>query len=80
MAFTAKVLALLKDPLQSGRVAQLVEHSTLNRLVVGSIPTASTTFLPIFQALKVPAVCSLRCVFQNLTKNLTKLFFAGYAR
>jgi hypothetical protein len=25
-----------------GRVAQLVEHSTLNRLVVGSIPTAST--------------------------------------
>jgi hypothetical protein len=26
-----------------GRVAQLVEHSTLNRLVVGSIPTASTT-------------------------------------
>ncbi len=27
---------------RSGRVAQLVEHSTLNRLVVGSIPTAST--------------------------------------
>ncbi len=26
----------------NGRVAQLVEHSTLNRLVVGSIPTAST--------------------------------------
>ena len=26
-----------------GRVAQLAEHSTLNRLVVGSIPTASTT-------------------------------------
>jgi 1,4-dihydroxy-6-naphthoate synthase len=27
----------------SGRVAQLVEHSTLNRLVAGSIPAASTT-------------------------------------
>ena len=26
----------------NGRVAQLAEHSTLNRLVVGSIPTAST--------------------------------------
>jgi hypothetical protein len=26
-----------------GRVAQLAEHSTLNRQVVGSIPTASTT-------------------------------------
>jgi hypothetical protein len=25
-----------------GRVAQLAEHSTLNRQVVGSIPTAST--------------------------------------
>ena len=27
---------------RSGRVAQLVEHSTLNRLVAGSIPAAST--------------------------------------
>jgi len=26
----------------AGRVAQLAEHSTLNRQVVGSIPTAST--------------------------------------
>ena len=26
-----------------GRVAQLAEHSALNRQVVGSIPTASTT-------------------------------------
>ena len=34
-------LEKLKHP---GRVAQLVEHSTLNRLVVGSIPTASTHF------------------------------------
>ena len=28
-----------------GRVAQLVEHSTLNRLVAGSIPAASTNLL-----------------------------------
>src|ERR1700710_1521605 len=34
-------------PTHLGRVAQLVEHSTLNRLVVGSIPTASTISLPI---------------------------------
>ena len=27
-----------------GRVAQLAEHSALNRQVVGSIPTASTKF------------------------------------
>ena len=30
----------------SGRVAQLAEHSTLNRQVGGSIPPASTTFAP----------------------------------
>jgi hypothetical protein len=29
----------------SGRVAQLAEHSTLNRQVVGSIPTASTNHI-----------------------------------
>jgi hypothetical protein len=28
----------------AGRVAQLAEHSTLNRQVVGSIPTASTKY------------------------------------
>jgi hypothetical protein len=28
----------------NGRVAQLAEHSALNRQVVGSIPTASTIF------------------------------------
>jgi hypothetical protein len=32
-----------------GRVAQLVEHSTLNRLVVGSIPTASTIQAPEYK-------------------------------
>ena len=30
---------------RSGRVAQLVEHSTLNRLVAGSIPAASTIYI-----------------------------------
>ena len=35
----------LRQGSRSGRVAQLVEHSTLNRLVVGSIPTASTNYL-----------------------------------
>ena len=30
----------------TGRVAQLAEHSALNRQVVGSIPTASTRFHP----------------------------------
>ena len=35
-------------PLNSfpGRVAQLAEHSTLNRQVVGSIPTGSTIYFP----------------------------------
>ena len=35
----APALRLIKS---SGRVAQLAEHSALNRQVVGSIPTAST--------------------------------------
>ena len=35
-----------------GRVAQLVEHSTLNRLVVGSIPTASTNNFSIMNRLQ----------------------------
>jgi hypothetical protein len=39
---------------QTGRVAQLVEHSTLNRLVVGSIPTASTIYLISPNAKKLP--------------------------
>ncbi len=30
---------------KSGRVAQLAEHSALNRQVVGSIPTASTNYI-----------------------------------
>ena len=30
------------SPTEIGRVAQLAEHSALNRQVVGSIPTAST--------------------------------------
>jgi hypothetical protein len=34
------------SPKTPGRVAQLAEHSTLNRLVVGSIPTASTIHPP----------------------------------
>ena len=33
-----------KHGLFGGRLAQLVEHSTFNRTVVGSIPTAPTTF------------------------------------
>jgi len=47
------------------------EHSTLNRLVAGSIPAASTTLLPIFQALTAPGWSALRCVFQNLSKLLS---------
>lgn len=33
-------------PTRVGRVAQLAEHSALNRQVVGSIPTASTRISP----------------------------------
>lgn len=80
MAFTAKVLALLKDPLQSGRVAQLVEHSTLNRLVVGSIPTASTTHLPVFQAFKSTSRLLPTMRFSKPDQKPDQLFFAGYAR
>lgn len=38
----------------SGRVAQLAEHSTLNRQVVGSIPTASTMSCIRAEAFLVP--------------------------
>jgi hypothetical protein len=48
-----------------------MEHSTLNRLVVGSIPTASTTLLPIYQALTVTGSFSPAMRFPKLTK----LFF-----
>ncbi len=34
-----------------GRVAQLAEHSTLNRQVVGSIPTASTNHSQLSRSL-----------------------------
>jgi hypothetical protein len=55
---------LPEEETNPGRVAQLVEHSTLNRLVVGSIPTASTTYLLNDQAdigFEPPA----SCVFQK---------------
>ena len=39
-----------------GRVAQLAEHSTLNRQVVGSIPTAST--IPFTYPLPLQALAS----------------------
>ena len=39
-----KPLARCSNP--QGRVAQLAEHSALNRQVVGSIPTASTSLRP----------------------------------
>ena len=57
-----------------GRVAQLVEHSTLNRLVVGSIPTASTTFLPIYQALTSTSRLLPTMRFPNLDQNLDQTF------
>ena len=38
------VLPLVGQPTLRGRVAQLAEHSTLNRQVEGSIPSASTNF------------------------------------
>ena len=37
---------LPEDSNKPGRVAQLAEHSTLNRQVEGSIPSASTTSKP----------------------------------
>jgi hypothetical protein len=52
----------LKHP---GRVAQLVEHSTLNRLVVGSIPTASTIFLPPCRTTESQASILLRRISQT---------------
>src|SRR5580693_2363234 len=62
-----------------GRVAQLVEHSTLNRLVVGSIPTASTSFLPIFQALTVTGSFAPTMRFPKPDQKPDQTFFAGCA-
>jgi hypothetical protein len=57
-----------------GRVAQLAEHSTLNRQVVGSIPTASTiSNLVLSSRYRSRIVLLVWFIFQNLTKNLTKL-------
>lgn len=47
LAISCSSLFAARQGSRSGRVAQLVEHSTLNRLVVGSIPTASTISLLI---------------------------------
>src|ERR1017187_9385095 len=44
----------------SGRVAQLAEHSALNRQVVGSIPTASTIKINSLQ--QIPPKYHLHCV------------------
>jgi hypothetical protein len=53
---------------------------TLNRQVVGSIPTASTRSNPIPSVrYRLGPACSICVIFGNLTKNLTKLFFVGYA-
>jgi hypothetical protein len=58
-----------------GPVAQLAEHSTLNRQVVGSIPTGSTILNPNeFRQISGPAVLDSLLHWQNLTKNLAKLF------
>src|SRR5260370_29566383 len=62
-----------------GRVAQLVEHSTLNRLVVGSIPTASTTFIPIFQALTVTGSFAPTMRFPKPDQKPDQTFFADCA-
>ena len=52
---------------KNGRVAQLVEHSTLNRLVVGSIPTASTISFNNLQAISSESKCCFLCwwLFKN---------------
>jgi hypothetical protein len=39
------MLLNIRPPYSHGRVAQLAEHSTLNRQVGGSIPPASTMIL-----------------------------------
>jgi hypothetical protein len=41
---TCRSLFASRQGSRFGRVAQLVEHSTLNRLVAGSIPAASTIY------------------------------------
>jgi hypothetical protein len=51
-------------PWKIGRVAQLAEHSALNRQVVGSIPTASTKFPFEFSAFPLGRGPSLRSGFR----------------
>ena len=41
---------LVRHSFLNGRVAQLAEHSALNRQVVGSIPTASTSLRQTFSS------------------------------
>jgi hypothetical protein len=48
---TCRSLFASRQGSRFGRVAQLVEHSTLNRLVAGSIPAASTIYINIIRAL-----------------------------
>ncbi len=58
-----------------GRVAQLAEHSTLNRQVGGSIPPASTNLNPSPSSrCRFRVVCSGSFIFQTLAENLAKLF------
>jgi hypothetical protein len=46
-----------------GRVAQLAEHSTLNRQVVGSIPTAST--ITLNQKFRVDHITSKHMTYED---------------
>lgn len=46
-------LILVWDFLFSGNLAQSVEHTTVNRVVVGSIPTISATNLPSGRNIKM---------------------------
>ena len=63
-----------------GRVAQLAEHSTLNRQVVGSIPTAST-MLAYTPPIPASPVVNLGFPMRWLVVELAGLLFApGEAR
>ena len=57
----------------SGRVAQLAEHSALNRQVVGSIPTASTNSRPTKSTVRqCPCASGVCCRFYDRRQVLSK--------
>src|SRR5271163_4835300 len=63
-----------QDGLPTGRVAQLAEHSTLNRQVEGSIPSASTiSKRPTVNQISIKGVTSTKQRFCECAQKCARL-------